>query len=267
MFEQYVVDLTHTDPAVRYEAAQKLGASKDSRAIQPLIAALPDSNSKVQYAALSGLIKLNAEEAVEPILDMLLCDLNSRVWQLLKLNIGLRLRNGLLEMIPHGDEHMTEHLVNALETPNLDDHQRALLLRLLGRTATNDRVDMLIDILLHGTPTVQGAAAEALGYLGDPSGVSPLMLFLHVNSNELREIAVEALGRIGHDKAFDAVLAMLDDESEWVRRAAAVALGDIGDRRAIERLSAALNDENELVQDAAFEALKKLSYGKYDMTM
>ena len=35
----------------------------------------------------------------------------------------------------------------------------------------------------------------------------------------------------------------------------------------MERLSAAMNDENSLVQDAAFEALKKLSYGKYDMTM
>ena len=267
MFEQYVVDLTHTDPAVRYEAAQKLGASKDSRAIQPLISALPDSNSKVQYAAFSGLVKLNAEEAVQPILDMLLNDLNSRVWQLLKLNIGLRLRNGLLEMIPHGDEHMTAHLVNALETPELDEYQRALLLRLLGRTGTTDRVDMLIDILLHGSPTIQGAAAEALGYLGDPDGVGPLLLFLHVNSNELREIATEALGRIGDVKAFDAVLAMLDDESEWVRHAAAVALGNLGDRRAIEKLSAAMNDENALVQDAAFEALKKLSYGKADLTM
>ncbi|MEP7290950.1 MAG: HEAT repeat domain-containing protein, partial [Chloroflexota bacterium] len=72
MFEQYLADMTHTDPLVRYEAAQKLGASNDSRAIQPLIAALPDASSKVQYAAFSGLVKLNAGEAAAPILDLLL---------------------------------------------------------------------------------------------------------------------------------------------------------------------------------------------------
>jgi HEAT repeat protein len=267
MFEQYLTDMTHADAAVRYEAAQKLGASNDSRAIAPLIAALPDENSKVQYAAFSGLIKLNAGEAAEPILDMLLNDLDSRVWGLLKLNIGLRLRTGLLEMMPHGDERMTAYIVAALENEDLDEHQRALLVRLLGRTGTADRVALLIDILLHGSPTIQGAAAEALGYLGDPDGVNPLLLFVHDSRDELREIAAEALGRIGDLRAFDAVLALLKDESEWVRRAAAAALGDLGDRRAIEPLSAAMQDENTVVQDAAFDALKKLSYGKYDMTM
>jgi HEAT repeat protein len=265
MFEQYIANLNHADPAVRYEAAQKLGASNDSRAIRPLIDVLPDANAKVQYAAFSGLIKLNAGEAAEPILDLLLTNLDSKIWDLLKLNIGLRLRAGLLEMMPHGDARMTEQLVAALDNDTLDDHQRALFLRLLGRTATNDRVDMLIDILLHGSPVIQGAAAEALGYLGDADGVNPLLIFLHDSSDELREIAAEALGRIGDVRAFDAILPLLKDENEWVRRAAAAALGDLGDRRAIEPLSDMLQDENTVVVDAAFDALKKLSYGRYDV--
>ncbi len=267
MFEQYLADLTHSDSTVRYEAAQKLGASSDPRAIPPLIAALPDENSKVQYAAFSGLIKLNAYEAAAPILDMLLSDLNSRVWQLLKLNIGLRLRTGLLDMMPHGDAEMTDQLVHSLERRDLDEHQRALFLRLLGRAATADCVEMLIDTLISGSPTLQGAAAEALGYIGDARAVSPLLLFLNDSHDALREIAAEALGRIGHASAVDPLLAMLGDANEWVRRAAAVALGDLGDRRAIEPLSAALQDETTLVQDAAFEALKKLSYGSYDVTL
>ncbi len=267
MFEQYLADMTHNDAGVRYEAAQKLGASNDARAIQPLIAALPDENSKVQYAALSGLIKLNAGEAAAPILDMLLNDLNNRVWGLLKLNIGMRLRSGLLDMMPHGDERMTGFILAALENDALDEHQRALLIRLLGRTATPEMAAFLIDVLLHGSPTIQGAAAEALGYIGSEEGVNPLLLFLNDNRDELREIAVEALGRIGHARAFEPVLARLQDANEWVRRAAVVALGDLGDRRAIEPLSEALQDENDVVQDAAFEALKKLSYGRYDVTL
>jgi HEAT repeat protein len=63
MIERMIEQLAHDDPAVRFEAAQKLGASKDTRAIEPLIGALPDENSKVQYAAFSGLVKLSDARA------------------------------------------------------------------------------------------------------------------------------------------------------------------------------------------------------------
>lgn len=267
MIEQYLADMTHLDPVVRYEAAQKLGASGDSRAIQPLIAALNDENTKVQYAAFSGLIKLNAGDAAAPLLDLLLTSPSSKIWELLKLNIGMRLRSGLLDLLPHGDSALAARINAALDDPALDEAQRALLIRMLGRTATGERTEQLIDILLHGSPTIQGAAAEALGYIGDPAGVAPLTLFLYDSRNELREIAVEALGRIGHASAFDKVLVVLGDENEWVRRAAAEALGALGDHRAVEPLSEALKDENVVVQDAAFDALKKLSYGRYDATL
>ena len=45
MFEQLVSELNHPDPTVRYEAAHKLGASNDARAIQPLIDVLPDGRA------------------------------------------------------------------------------------------------------------------------------------------------------------------------------------------------------------------------------
>lgn len=268
MFEQHLTQMTHTDPTLRYEAAQKLGASNDARAIQPLISALRDENAKVQYAAFSGLIKLNAGDAAAPILDTLLDSPDSKIWELLKLNIGMRLRKGLLDLLPHGDEALAARINAALASSELDDARRALILRMLGRTGTADHVEALIDILLHRNtaPIVQGGAAEALGYIGDSRAVAPLTLFLFDTSDELREIAVEALGRIGHPSAVEHVMNVLADENEWVRRAAVVALGSLGDRRALEPLSAAMSDEHTVVQEAAFEALKKLSYGSQDFT-
>lgn len=266
MFEEFVMELTHDDPAVRYEAAQKLGASNDARAIQPLITALPDTNAKVQYAAFSGLIKLNAYEAAEPVITMLLNNPNSRVWELLKLNIGMRLRSGLLEIVEGSNAPVVDQIAQALEMHDLTSSS-ALLVRLLGRSADSARVDMLIEYLVKGSPTLQGAAAEALGYIGDERAISPLLLLVHDRRNELREIAAEALGRIGSERAFEPLVALLADENEWVRRAAAAALGDLGDQRAVEPLSKALQDDNTVVQDAAFEALQKLSYGRYDMTL
>lgn len=269
MFEQLLTDLRHADPTIRYEAAQQLGASQDMRAVDPLINALPDDNSKVQYAAFSGLVKLGASHAAEAMIDMLVSDLNSRVWELLKLNIGLRLRSGLLDLVQPGDITIAQQVSATLQDSELalDDHQRAFFVRVLGRTADRERVDLLIKLLVKGSEPIQTAAAEALGWMGDERAVSPLLVFLNEEHDTLREAAAEALGRIGSDNAVTALIGRLNDSSEWVRRAAAEALGIIGDRTAIHPLVALLQDESTMVQDAAFEALKKLSYGSYDVTL
>ena len=269
MFERLITDLRHADPTIRYEAAQQLGASQDRRAVEPLITVLPDDNSKVQYAAFSGLVKLGASHAAEAMIDMLVNDLDSRVWELLKLNIGLRLRAGLLDLVQPGDISIADRVVATLqdEALALDDHQRAFFVRVLGRTGDHERVDLLIKLLVKGSEPIQTAAAEALGWLRDERAVSPLLVFLNEQHDTLREATAEALGRIGTPDAVEALNDRLGDSSEWVRRAAAVSLGDIGDRSAIHPLVALLQDESGMVQDAAFEALKKLSYGSYDVTL
>lgn len=259
MLEQLVEDLKSADAGVRFYAAQRMGTLDDARAVAPLIDALPDSNAKVQYAVVSSLIKIGASEAVDPILSMLLNDLNSRVWDLLKLGVGLRLRSGLIDMVQRHDQNFSERLAGALDAHSLDEHQRALLVRMIGRTGDARRLDLLVELLESDLPILSVAAAEALGWLGDKRAVPPLIAALDDDSDAIREVAAEALGRIGALEAFDAVLLALNDINEWVRRAAAVALGLFGDRRAIEPLTAALSDEQSMVQDAAFESLKKLS--------
>jgi HEAT repeat protein len=269
MFEQTIVELAHANPEVRYEAARRLGDARDERAVQPLINALPDNNAKVQYAAFSALIKIGASVAAAPMIDALLEDPNSRVWDLLKLNIGMRLRNGLLDMVPRGDQLVADRLTAAIENNSLDEQQRAFVIRLLGRTADTRQVESLIDTLIGDTHLMQGAAAEALGWIRDSRAVSPLLLFLSEGepSDALRELAAEALGRIGDTHAVEPLIAALEDTNEWVRRAAAESLGMLGDRIAIEPLSLALQDEVVMVQEAAFEALKKLSYGSYTVEL
>src|SRR5690606_6769095 len=125
MFEQTIAELTHVNPEVRYEAARKLGEAQDERAVTPLINTLPDDNSKVQYAAFSALIKIGASEAAVPMIDALVSAPNSRVWDLLKLNVGMRLRNGLLDMIPRGDLQLADQLTEAAENEAFDEQQRA----------------------------------------------------------------------------------------------------------------------------------------------
>lgn len=262
MLEQTIERLSHADAAVRFEAAKVLGASKEPRAVEPLISALLDADGKVQYAAVSGLIKLGARSAANPIVDLLLREPDGRVWDLMKLGIGQRLRAGLLDMIEAGDEAMADRLTDALTSDSLDEQQQAFLIQMLGRTRDPRVVEMLIDRLLQDTITIQGGAADALGYIGDERAVGPLLLFVNEEVAVLREVATEALGRIGHPSAYDALVAALFDEEEWVRRAGAEALANLGDSRAMEPLAALLTDESPLVQDAAFDAIKRLTGGE-----
>lgn len=267
MIEQMIEQLNHADPTLRFEAAKQLGASGNERAVLPLIDLLADDNAKVQYAAFSGLVKLGDARAAEPMVNLLLTDPDNRLWELIKLGIGSRLRAGLLDLIQSGDDAMADRLTAALDNDMLDEQQQAFVLRLLGRTQDTRAVELLIDRLIQDTPTIQGAAAEALGYIGDARAVSPLLLFLQEDESTLREVATEALGRLGDSRAVPQVLERLEDDNEWVRRAACVSLGQLGDKRAMEALSRRLQDETVMVQDAAFEAIKQLSDTNYTMTL
>lgn len=264
MIEQYITDLGHADPTVRYTAAQQLGSSGDARALEALIGALPDDNEKVQYAAFSGLIKLGSPQAAAPMLTTLSADRSSRVWALMKLNIGMRLRHGLLDLVPRGDAEIMACVHSTLNDDTLDVHQRAFFVRALGRAGGAAEVAFLIGALNDYASEVQVAAGEALGWIGDDRAVEPLLALLNNEHDQLREIAAEALGRIGDARAFDPLVAMLKgDSSEWVRRAAAVALGALGDERAMDALGKAIRDEDAMVQDAAFDSIKQLSNTQY----
>lgn len=275
--EQAISTISHEDAARRYEAACTLAAvdSADARrAVTALIPALDDGDSKVQYAVFSSLIKIADVSAVHPMVNVLIRRLDSQIWRLIKLNIGMRLRAGLLTIVQRGDDALSDLLYITLTTPDntLDAAQQAFFIRLIGQTGDTRRIDMLIGLLDNADPAIQIAAAEALGIIGDVRAVAPLLVFLQGETdpqedNALREASAEALGRIGDPAAFDPLVERLRDVNEWVRRAAVEALGRLGDKRAVEPLADALQDDSTMVQDAAFEALKSLSDGRMSVTL
>ncbi len=259
MVENYLADLQSTDAKIRFTAAQHLGTINEPRAIAALAQALRDESAKVQYAALSGLVKTAAADRLNDIVTMLLHDLNSRVWELLQLNIGMRLRTGIIDMVQLDDLGLSDRLYSAITTLPMSAHQTALFARMIGKTTDVRRINTCLDLLATGALPVRVAAVEALGMIGDARAVPALFTALEDADDSIRETAAEALGRIGDQSALDVLIRSLHDYSEWVRRASAEALGLLGDDRAIEPLSDALTDEDAMVQDTAFEALKKLS--------
>jgi HEAT repeat protein len=104
---------------------------------------------------------------------------------------------------------------------------------------------------------VRKAACWALGAIGDPQAIPPLLQALQDEDCYVREAACEALGAIGDPQA-PPLLQALQDEAWWVRKAACWALGAIGDPQAIPPLLQALHDEDRAVRRAACQALGKI---------
>jgi len=105
---------------------------------------------------------------------------------------------------------------------------------------------------------VRMEAAVALGNIGDPRAVEPLIRALGDKDWRVRMEAAVALGNIGDPRAVEPLIQALGDKSGSVRRVAARALGEIGDPRAVEPLTRALRDENQYVRRVAAGALGKI---------
>lgn len=120
-----------------------------------------------------------------------------------------------------------------------------------------DAVDPLIDALDDPNANVRAGAARALGKIGDPRALGPLIFRLRYEPEaEVRKPLVWAL-HMGGERAVEPLIEALHDPDEWVRFGAVVVLAKIGDV-AVVPLIRALYDANPLVRAGAAETLGRL---------
>lgn len=169
----------------------------------------------------------------------------------------------------------------ALLIPRLQDRDafvRQETAYALGETRSRQAVPNLVALLSKEKEDgVRGAAAVALGQIGDEAAVIPLTELLgrrvpakgiinrvrrrKKDENEfVRRAAAHSLGQIRSRAAVPSLVAVLEDESapDDVRREAARALGLIGDPSAAAALRGALTDPDPYLSQIAFEMLGKL---------
>ncbi|MEP6920500.1 MAG: HEAT repeat domain-containing protein [bacterium] len=148
----------------------------------------------------------------------------------------------------------------------------------LGRTKSRSAAPTLIERLASDqSDGVRGAAAIALGQIGDDASVISLVQVLRPNSavasgkksKKKKKIenalvlraAARSLGLIGNRAAVPALLSVVGDDKgeDDVRREAATALGLIGDPSALPILKQLQTSQDPALSLAAFEAVLKIS--------
>ena len=146
-----------------------------------------------------------------------------------------------------------------------DSQIRQFVAYLLGQTGDERGVEPLIDALQDEHVGVRGAAANALGTIGDATAIPYLRPLLDHPNPQLVVWSAFALTRLGDDH-FDLIAAALDAAEVDVRRSAILAMRQLGDPRAIGPLLARLGDEerrfkaDSTVDEAVNQALVSLGY-------
>lgn len=143
-----------------------------------------------------------------------------------------------------------------------NDKVRGKAVKALGDMGDPKAVDPLIDCLGDDKPSVREKAAEALGAIGDPRAVEPLIHCLNQCLSEadvlVRAKAAEALSAIGDRRAVEPLVERLKDVHPLVRSEAVKALGLLGDPKAMDSLTLVLSDKEGFVRTAAEESLVAL---------
>jgi len=215
--EPLVELLGHPDPHLRSTAAWLFTGVVDPRACPALVMALDDDDEAVRQCAAYALGDQHCFWAV-PRLIRLLDDAVER-----------RAATGVQP--PDSDDlHFEQLRLDADEAGQLWDEGVA---RLLAEEAPEHVATHAHDQEDGREDYVGAAAAYALGTIGDPRAVEPLIRVVRDEGRDwlVRGQAIWALGEVGDERAFDIVLASLDDPN--CEPEALSALGGFRDERAL----------------------------------
>jgi len=215
-----------------------LEATKDPRAVDLLIAALP---GKLGWRAAQALGTIGDQRAAEPLVALLKQDpvagrRSARPWAIDSL--------GKLKYAP-----AVPALVKALDDPNTAVQRAAA--EALGAIGDKSAVMPLIAVVQRKREpepkredtNLVIAAAESLGKLGDDRAFEPLVALLVYGESRIHVAAIEALGTMGGARAIEPLMGMMRRGNSAETNSAKQALRGIGAPAAPAMVAALADDE------------------------
>lgn len=217
--DDYIHDLKAGSFDARKIAASRLGESRDTKALNPLLEALEDESWSIQASAISALGHLYLDNA----------------------QAQAHRERIISSILPFMSGQTSGLLINTIRT--------------LGWLRAEEATDAIAACLSNVDGDVRGEAIKTLGALNSKAAVPHFIELVGDKSREKwdRILAAAALGNLKDVRAVEPLIAALGDELPEVRHTAAAALAQLGDRRAVEPVRALLNDAND---DARFQAIQ-----------
>ncbi|HKP85424.1 MAG TPA: HEAT repeat domain-containing protein [Blastocatellia bacterium] len=265
---------TSKELQLRVAAAQALGALKDRRAVDALVAASGAAEKDVRLAAVNSLGLINDHTSAEALfvaakdtdqgvrdaavqalaamgvsVERLSADMTNANWQVRVAAITTFARLG--------DNKATPLVITALK--DADSRVRSEAARTLGQLSDESAITALINSLGDSSAEVRVEATFALGRLKDGRAIAPLTTLLTDRDSRVSLAAAESLARMKDPRAVRVLVGSLAEPDWRVRARAAQVLahvaGDSAVEPAIVPLARAITDKDPVVRYYAAEAL------------
>ncbi|MCH7761066.1 HEAT repeat domain-containing protein [candidate division TA06 bacterium] len=155
-------------------------------------------------------------------------------------------------------EKAVPYLIDQLDTKSARErHTLIAILKKMKEPAVEPLINYIQEDPDRGSSRL---AAHILGKIGEEAGVAvPLLIGLIQHQNwRMRMSACEALGEVGDPRAVEPLMTALKDTVFLVRKGAVFGLGKMEDRRSISALIQALGDGSYAVRYPASEALETI---------
>jgi HEAT repeat protein len=207
------------EASIRAGAALALGEIKDPTAVEPLMAALTDSDIEVRKQTAWALHEIG-DSRVEPLITILKNAPKRLIFDSMKGEAGVYF--GAIEALIQIGPPAVPSLIATLRKSN-----------------------------------IRRVSAEILGCIKDVRAVEPLITALGDEDRYVREEAAKALAKTG-SPSVEPLIAEFKNSKREVRKSSAQTLAIIRDPRAIEPLNQLLQDSDGDVREAASAALKAL---------
>jgi HEAT repeat protein len=224
----------------RAAACQLLGDVGSSFAVLDIVPLLDDHRAVVRVAAARALGRLGQPTGVVPLIGAV--DRANR--------LPVDVAADAIQQIRDWPVSLLDPCLFVPSEPT-----RALAVELLGRFQAVHSVNTVIDLLESDPATeVRVRAARALGRIGSPHAVQPLIGCVHNGPPALRAEAMAALGRLGAAAAVPTLRATMLDHSQRLSDVAAEALAAIAPQ-GVAVLESIADEHRHPAGDAARKAL------------
>ncbi len=223
---------------VRAAAASTLGALGEPSSKQALLRASSDPTPEVRQAARSSLLNFGGE-GVDRIRILIETLQDQDQPAIVRAPAATRLGEAKdPRALPPLFEALREKSMEPLPPKNFDEF-------LASRAAAKRNVP--------------ASAARALGLIGDPQAISPLLSLVSSENAELRISVFEALATMKAREAVSAARKAIAEDAEYrVRRWAAVLLKEVASKEALTEIRRALRDSDPGVRVQAAQAIEKI---------
>jgi len=234
-FEPLMTALGFDDPSYRDFAAKALGELRDPRAVEPLIKMLTDE-SDVRGAAARALGELGDRRAVEPLIKVITADYLALIIDIARasgsktvkeeksIRENFLRRDAMTALGKLWDPRAVEPIIKVLA-----DNNEGVVRQAFGQSLSGGYAGLIGPIgPLREAAVLRRFAVRALGELGDPRAVEPLIKVLGDGDSDVREAAKEALGKLSMMKCHNCGFVQRSGDWEKAMDAKAKTLGNTG---------------------------------------